>query len=111
MAALAQGEAEGLGWAGCAGQRERESRAPPPLRPEPPPGPQPGANCLGPSWRASGRESPSPPHRPYFGRRSNVAFVEAEARVWPQGRAGQEHVRSSDRSCFSWPLEGNLAES
>lgn len=26
---------------------------------------------------------------PHFGRRSSVAFVEAETRVWPQGRAGQ----------------------
>jgi hypothetical protein len=26
-------------------------------------------------------------------------------------RAGQEDVRSAGRSCFSWPLEGNLAES
>lgn len=53
-------------------------------------------------------ESPSPPHRPLFGRLSSVAFVEDEARVWPQGRAGQGRKMSTllAEAAFLGPLKG-----
>lgn len=74
------------------------------LLPDPSPGPAASEAFLEGFWG----EYPSPPHLPHFGRRSSVAFVEAEARVWPQGRAGQGRKMSAllAEAAFLGPLKG-----
>lgn len=99
----------GAGPGGMLWPKEGEGRAPPPLRPAPPSRPQPGISCLvglprGPRRWYSLRLLTAP----LFGRCSSEAFVEDEALVWPQGRAGQGRKMSAllAEAAFLGPLKG-----